>query len=134
MELLVVVFLLQLVIAPLYLVFSGSRKMMMTARELSKAVSFGSSLVAGLRKIDSRSLVELPMTPESALNGPLALETLGLSRVPEGFGRFLTLRRLDAAGQQGGPFFEAVVEIRWKNPNPGNSGELKLTVRGLVGE
>ena len=78
MELMVVIFILQLVIAPLYMVFSGSRKMMINARELTKAVSFGSSMIAGLRKIDIKKLSELSMTAEADLAGSFSLEKTGL--------------------------------------------------------
>ncbi|HNV70716.1 MAG TPA: prepilin-type N-terminal cleavage/methylation domain-containing protein, partial [Candidatus Ozemobacteraceae bacterium] len=52
MELMVVLFILQLVICPLYVVFSGSRKIMMSARDVTSAVSLGSSMIAALREID----------------------------------------------------------------------------------
>lgn len=134
MELMVTLFILQLVIAPLYLVFSGSRKMMINARELSNAVSFGSSMIAGLRKMDIRKVGELSATSEGNLTGALSLENLGLVKVPDGFHRNLTIKQLDPTGQGGGPFYEAVVEIRWKYSKLPNAPELKIAIKGLLGE
>lgn len=133
MEMMIAIFILQLVVGPLYLAFSGSRRMMINAREWTKAVSFAGSMIAGLRKIETKKIPEIALTPEGSLPEAISLSNLGLTAVPEGFQRFLVIGLVDEAAQEGGPFFEARVEIRWKNFKQPKAPELVFSMKSLLG-
>ncbi|MFZ2959658.1 MAG: hypothetical protein WA705_22455 [Candidatus Ozemobacteraceae bacterium] len=108
--------------------------MMINARELSKAVNFASSMIASLRKIEAKKIRPIPKTAEGDLPGSISLEALGLTKMVDGFQRYLTINEIDNAGLEGGPFYEASVEIRWKNSKQVSSPEFNLSVKGLLGE
>ena len=132
MELMVVVFILQLVIVPLYVAFSGSKKMMVNAREMAHAVSLGSSMIAGLREVEVGKLSEIPLTAENALPAAFSLEKLGLKKAMDGFSRSLKISLIDPGSQEGGPFYEAQVDIRWKHSKQTSSPDLQLTIKGVL--
>ena len=115
-EVLISLIVLQLVVVPLFLVFSGSRQMVVTARELGVAVALASSYLAGVRQVAARDLVDLPPTAEVELPGPLAPATLRVATAPAGVERRVAVRRLDGGGGEGGPYARVEVEVRWRSP------------------
>lgn len=134
MELMVCIFILQLALAPLYMTFSGSKQMMVNARELTKAVNLASSMIASLRKLEVQTISPLSWTSEANLPAFCSLATLGLSKVQDGFQRHLMINLVDGAAAEGGPYYEATVEIKWKNQKLPGSPELQMVLKGLLGE
>ncbi len=112
-EVLVAVLVLAMVVGPLYLVFSGSRKNMLAARELSLAISLASSYLAGLRQVPPERLIDLPASEDIEVTGPLALAALGVATAPPGITRRLSLTRVDPGGGEGGPYYQAEVVVQW---------------------
>lgn len=113
-EVLLSLVVLSLIIAPLYLAFSGSRRHMTAARDQSIAVSLAASYMAALRTLDPRLLPDQRFTRDLDLTGPLALNQLGIATGPAGFERSVSLLRVDAENREGGPYLQAEILIRWK--------------------
>ena len=61
-ELLIALFILQLVIAPLYLIFTSTRQTMFKAADTLVAAGLASSMIAGLRELPRQSLRSQPLT------------------------------------------------------------------------
>jgi hypothetical protein len=114
-ELLVAIFILQLIIAPVYLMFSESQKTMYKAADTTTAAHLASSLIAGLREIPAKKLKPQSLDQDINLESPLSLEELGVMPVPEEFTRNIEILPVDVAKKEGGPFFMVEVQISWFN-------------------
>ncbi|NLI78738.1 MAG: type II secretion system protein [Candidatus Riflebacteria bacterium] len=115
-EILVAIVILLAVLGPVWSVFSGSRRAVRAARELSLAASLSSSLLAGLKNAAPGVLCELAPTVDSELPGGLALSSLGVGPAPTGYTRRLALRRLAGWGSAREPMFRADLRIDWVTP------------------
>lgn len=114
MEVLLSLFVLGIIIAPVYLTFSGSRQVMGTARDLTTAVSLAGSLFAGLKAVPAETLPEIGMTADLDLPAAISLERLGVASAPVPFERTVSLSRLDSTGNEGGPYLQAEVVLQWQ--------------------
>lgn len=129
-EVLIATFILQLVIAPVYLMFTETQKTMYKASDTLTAANLASSLIAGLRDLPTKALRPQPLEKDDLLAPPLQLESLDVLPAPEGFTRKVEIIPLDLAGREGGPFYLVEVQITWfnrKTKTPAN-----YTVRDLL--
>ena len=120
-EIVVSISIILLVVTPLYSVFSGSRKAVLAAKELSVAVSLSSSMFAGLGGAPPGTLADLPRTADPDLPGPLGLVVLGISPAPKGYMRWVSLRKLAGRGSSSEPMFRVDVGIEWVSPRHGRT-------------
>ena len=118
-EILIALFILQLVIAPIYLVFSGSKKAMARAKELAVASELSSSFLASIRSLDIKALKFQPLKEDKYLPMPYTLKNLNISQSPKYFSRFVEVSKVDITRKEGGPFFIVNIHIYWKKPNMG---------------
>lgn len=114
-EILIAVFILQLVIAPVYLMFSETQKTMYKAADTLTAANLASSLIAGFRDMPAELLRPQPLEEDRLLTEPFQLEKLDVLPVPEGFTRKVEIVPVDMAGREGGPFYLVEVQISWFN-------------------
>ncbi len=117
LEILISMLILGVIVTPIYTVFSGSRKTMMAARDLSVAVALAGTMMASIRQVDSRNLVEISGTPDSELPGPVSLQTLGIAQVPESYERRLSITKMASPAGNSARFFKTEVQVKWKDKN-----------------
>lgn len=118
-EILIALFILQLAIAPIYLVFSGSKKAMNKAKELSIASELASSMLTSIRSLDIKLLKNQTLSQDIYLKGAYHIDSLMISKTPKDFTRFIEVNKVDITGKEGGPFFMVSVHVSWKKPNMG---------------
>lgn len=118
-EILIALFILQLFIAPIYLVFSGSKQTMNRAREISIASELASSMLTSIRSVDIKLLKNQKLEQDISLTNPYSLNSLMISQTPKNFSRFMEVKKVDITGREGGPFFMVSVNVSWKKPSMG---------------
>lgn len=129
-ELLIALFILQLIIAPVYLMFTETQRTMFKAADTLTASHLASSLIAGLRDLPVESLRPQPLEEDTKLVSPLSLEDLGVLPAPSEFTRKMEIIPVDPAGKEGGPFFLVEVQITWFNRK--SSTQVDYVVRDLL--
>ncbi|HNS09433.1 MAG TPA: prepilin-type N-terminal cleavage/methylation domain-containing protein [Candidatus Ozemobacteraceae bacterium] len=129
-ELLIAMFILQLIIAPVYLMFTETQKTMFKAADTLTASHLASSLVAGLRDAPVETLRPQPLEEDTKLAAPLDLENLDVLPVPTEFTRKLEIIPVDLAGKEGGPYYLVEVQISWFNRK--TSTPVEYIVRDLL--
>jgi prepilin-type N-terminal cleavage/methylation domain-containing protein len=129
-ELLIAMFILQLIIAPVYLMFTETQKTMFKAADTLTASHLASSLIAGLRESPVEALRPQPLEEDTRLASPLDLESLGVLPVPAEFTRKMEIIPVDLAGKEGGPYYLVEVQISWFNRK--TSTPVEYVVRDLL--
>ncbi|MFZ5953116.1 MAG: type IV pilus modification PilV family protein [Candidatus Rifleibacteriota bacterium] len=129
-ELLIALFILQLIIAPVYLLFTETQKTMYKAADTLTASHLASSMIAGLREAPVESLRPQPLENDLDLKPPLSLEDIGVLPVPTNFTRKVEMIPIDATGKEGGPFFLVEVQVSWFNRK--TSTPVEYVVRDLL--
>lgn len=114
-EILLALFILQLIIAPVYLMFTETQRTMFKAADTVTASSIAGSLIAGLRDLPPAALKPQPLTEDTALEKTLSLENLDVPPAPKDFTRRVELVPIDQNGREGGPFYLVEVQIDWFN-------------------
>jgi prepilin-type N-terminal cleavage/methylation domain-containing protein len=130
LELLIALFILQLIIAPVYLMFTETQKVMYKAADTLTAAHLASSLIAGLRDSPVDILRPQPLENDTELTAPLDLASLGVQAVPEEFTRKMEIIPVDLAGKEGGPYYLVEVQISWFNRK--TSTPVEYIVRDLL--
>ncbi|PKL48203.1 MAG: hypothetical protein CVV42_10495 [Candidatus Riflebacteria bacterium HGW-Riflebacteria-2] len=130
LELLIALFILQLIVAPVYLMFTESQKIMFKAADTLTAAHLASSLIASLRNSKVEILRDQPLEDDIRLTAPLDLESLGVLPVPAEFTRKLQILSVDLAGKEGGPYYLVEVQISWFNRK--TSTPVEYIVRDLL--
>ncbi len=113
-EVMITLVLCAVVFGPLYVVFSSSRKNVLHAQGTSIATSHASSMIAALKQIKYDDLCTMGAVSDVNLKEPFTLKLLGISSMPKSYSRTLSIDLMDTSGDEGGPYFLATVEIRWK--------------------
>ncbi|EKD83341.1 MAG: hypothetical protein ACD_39C00741G0002 [uncultured bacterium] len=129
-ELLIALFILQLIIAPVYLMFTETQKTMFKAADTLTASHLASSLIAGLRDLPVEALRPQPLEEDTKLGSPLDLESMGVLPVPSEFTRKMEIIPVDLAGKEGGPYYLVEVQISWFNRK--TSTPVEYVVRDLL--
>lgn len=129
-EVLIAMFILQLIIAPVYLMFTETQKTMYKAADTLTAANLASSIIAGLRELPPEQLREQPLEVDNLLGLPFQLANMGVLPVPEEFTRKVEIAKVDPAGKEGGPFYLVEVEITWFNRK--TRTRANYTVRDLL--
>lgn len=129
-ELLIALFILQLIIAPVYMMFTETQKTMFKAADTLTASHLASSIIAGLRELPVESLRPQPLEKDTDLVAPLSLEDMGVLPAPSEFTRKVEIIPVDPAGKEGGPFFLVEVQIEWFNRK--SSTQVSYVVRDLL--
>jgi hypothetical protein len=129
-ELLIAMFILQLIIAPVYLMFTETQRTMFKAADTLTASHLASSLIAGLRESPVETLRPQPLEEDTKLASPLDLESLGVLPVPTDFIRKMEIIPVDLAGKEGGPYYLVEVQISWFNRK--TSTPVEYIVRDLL--
>jgi len=127
-ELLIALFVLQLVIAPLYLVFTSTRQTMFKAADTLVAAGLASSMIAGLRELPRQSLRSQPLIQDSQLVASFSLENLGVMPAPPEFTRRVEIIPATSAGNEG--LYIVEVQIEWHNRN--SETQVNYVVRNLL--
>ncbi len=128
-ELLIGLFILQLIIAPLYLMFSSSKRTMYKAADLLQASNLASSLLAGLKQMPAKHLSPQPLVKDSELSGNLSLEKLNVKMGPPEFKRELEIIPVKISGSDD-KLFIVEVRISWFNRN--STTEAGYTIRDIL--
>ena len=113
-EVMIALVLCAVVFGPLYVVFSSSRKNVIHAQGTGIATSHASSMIAALKQIKYDDLQTMTEISDANLSKPFSLKELGISSMPKNYKRTLSIEKMDTSGSEGGPYFLATVEIRWK--------------------
>lgn len=116
-ELLIALFILQLVIAPLYLVFTSTRQTMFKASDTLVAAGLASSMIAGLRELPPESLYPQPLTQDSQLVASFSLDNLGIMPAPPEFTRKVEIIPVTSPEHAGSGLYIVEVQIEWQNRN-----------------
>jgi len=116
-ELLIALFILQLVIAPLYLVFTSTRQTMFKAADTIVAAGLASSMIAGLRELPPESLRPQPLTQDSQLVASFSLENLGVMPAPPEFSRKVEIIPVTSPEHADSGLYIVEVQIEWQNRN-----------------
>jgi prepilin-type N-terminal cleavage/methylation domain-containing protein len=114
-ELLVAVFILQLIVAPLYLFFTSTKRTMFKAADTLIAANLASSMVAGLREQPRDVISSLPLCEDTAMVASLSLANLGVAPAPPEFSRKVTIIPVSEGGEAG--LYLVEVHISWFNRN-----------------
>ncbi|MGM0598348.1 MAG: hypothetical protein ACQETH_00905 [Candidatus Rifleibacteriota bacterium] len=129
-ELLIGLFILQLIIAPLYLMFSSSKRTMLKAADTLAAANLSSSLLASLREAPANILRPLPLTRDTSLPPQLSLENLGVAPASEEFRRDIEILPATLPGLEDDNLFVIEVKISWYNRN--SKTEINYIVRDIM--
>ncbi|MBU1108873.1 MAG: prepilin-type N-terminal cleavage/methylation domain-containing protein [Candidatus Riflebacteria bacterium] len=129
-EILIAMFILQLVIAPVYLMFTETQRTMYKAADTLTAANLASSLIAGLRDVPTKAMRPQPLEEDTLLGPPYQLGILDVLPAPEEFTRKVEIIPLDLAGREGGPFYLVEVQITWFNRK--TKTPVNYTVRDLL--
>lgn len=113
LEILIALVLLGAIVAPAWSVLSDSRRSMMTARDLSVAVSLAGSGMAALQQLEPRKLPEGKDLSDESLVTLLGNEGIALATAGEGFSRRTTLERLPVPGTRRA-FLRAGILVTWQ--------------------
>lgn len=111
-EILTAVVILGLVVAPVFLAYTTSRKTMARSQDVSRAVSTAVSTLAVLAELPPDRLRELEMAEDGTRPAPFDPASLGLPPLPDEFRRELGLVPLPGAGRR---LFHATVRVRWQD-------------------
>jgi len=114
-ELLIAIFILQLVIAPLFLMFSSTRQTMFKAADTLVAASLASSLIAGLHELPAKDLRFQPLLDDRQLSSALNLKNLGVPPAPPEFTRMLEIRPFKMSDNDKTRLFLVEVRVSWHN-------------------
>lgn len=114
-EMLIAVFILQLVIVPLFLMFTSSKQTMFKAADTLVAASLASSLIAGLQELPAKDLRPQPMLVDSELSSSLSLENLGVSPAPPEFTRMIEINLVQSVAGDKTKLYLVEVQIFWYN-------------------
>lgn len=129
-ELLIGLFILQLIIAPLYLMFSSSKRTMLKAADTMAAANLSSSLLAGLREAPANILQPLPLTRDTNLPPQLSLENLSVTPSSDEFRREIEILPATLPGLKDDNLFVIEVKISWFNRN--SKTEVNYIVRDVM--
>jgi len=125
MEIMIAVFIAGVIATPIYVLFSTSRKMGATAKNLMEAMGSAGSYISALKEVPSDTINEISLTSDSALSGNLSLENLGIPACREGLERKIMVEKL--VSELGDTYLRVVVEISWKHPVTGEMREFPLS-------
>jgi hypothetical protein len=129
-ELLIGLFILQLIIAPLYLMFSSSKRTMLKAADTMAAANLSSSLLAGLREAPANILQPLPLTRDTNLPPQLSLENLSVTPSSDEFRREIEILPATLPGLKDDNLFVIEVKISWFNRK--SKTEVNYIVRDVM--
>ena len=111
-EVLVCLAILALVSLPLFGLFSTSRRLGVSARDLDGATGLASSYLSALTGVDVARFEEFGPLADDRLPAPVSLEALRVATAPPPYRRSVTLLRI-RTGPTPTPLWHAVVSVEW---------------------
>ena len=94
MEVMVAVLIAGIIATPIYILFSTSRRMGASAKDLVEAMGIGSSYISSMKEVQAGLIPAVTSAEDTSLTGVLALESLGIPPCPEGFTRTLNTQKV----------------------------------------
>ncbi|MBT3783370.1 hypothetical protein HOF92_00255 [bacterium] len=112
LEILIAVTVITICFIPVFSIFSMSHRMSASGKNLNRVVRLANNLMSGLKSLDASALPILDERSDDQLPGSLDLETLGISKSPSGFRRYLTISKVEDA-LLGADFHQIFVDVKW---------------------
>lgn len=118
-EVLIALVIMALVTGSVFSVFSGSKSLLYSARELSIATALAGSYLAAVNEVQIKEITSFAPANEAEVPPSFLPESLNISPAPKPFSRHISLLAIDQAGGEGGPFYQVRVQITWPRKESG---------------
>lgn len=114
LEIMIATLVIGVIIIPIYSLFSTSRRMGATAKNVMTGMGCAVSYVSALKEIDIDQLVATDRTKDTDLVGALGADNLQIMQCVDGFTRYLEIEK--DFSRHGLAYALVKVEVTWNNP------------------
>ena len=113
-EILIGLVILTILVGPVYMLFSSSKRNLMSSQDLATAISYSSSFLTLFSQVPIEDLKEVGPVADDQLTGKLSLSTLGIAAVKKPYWREVTVKKETLDGID---YYHVIIRTYWKIRN-----------------